>query len=82
MKEFRTLHDQELENVAGGQTPEEAALESVLRHIKAAKGDVNLLNKIAAHDKQGRKVYKIKLSCRGVDFDFDVDAMSGEILKV
>ena len=77
--DMNQLKDQDLEKVAGGITEEEA-VERALKHVGLKKSDVNY---VQSHPdwEHGRHVYEIKFYQGGFEYEFDVDAKSGKILK-
>ena len=77
--DINQLKDQDLEKVAGGITEEEA-VERALKHVGLKKSDVNY---VQSHPdwEHGRHVYEIKFYQGGFEYEFDIDAKSGKILK-
>ena len=77
--DINQLKDQDLEKVAGGITEEEA-VERALKHVGLKKSDVNY---VRSHPdwEHGRHVYEIKFYQGGFEYEFDIDAKNGKILK-
>lgn len=77
--DINQLKDQDLEKVAGGITEEEA-VERALKHVGLKKSDVNY---VQSHPdwEHGRHVYEIKFYQGGFEYEFDIDAKNGKILK-
>ena len=77
--DMNQLKDQDLEKVAGGITEEEA-VERALKHVGLTKADVR---RVRSHPdwEHGRQVYEIKFYQGGFEYEFDIDAESGKILK-
>ena len=76
MKDFNKLNDQDLEAVSGGITEEEAIKTAM------AKAGLNSVDFHTIHQdrEHGVKVYEIKLIKGGMEYEFDIDCRTGEIL--
>ena len=81
MKDMNKLNDQELENVAGGQLTEEEALAKALEHAQLTKDQLNFLKKVELDYEHGKLVYEIKFFHDGFEYEYNVDAETGSILK-
>ncbi len=75
------LNDQIMENVVGGMLSEEEALNFALKKAGLKKEQVDFMKKIALDYEHGRKVYEIEFYFDGLEYEFDVDAETGRILK-
>lgn len=81
MKDINKLNDNELETVAGGVLTQDEALAKALEHANLKKDQVDFLKKVELDYEHGRKVYEIKFYQGGFEFEYDVDAETGAILK-
>ena len=77
MKEMEKLNDQELESVSGGIT-EEDAVSRAMKKARIKKAD---FQKVELDYEHGRKIYEIKLYKNGIEYEFDIDYKTGDILK-
>ena len=80
MKTMNKLNDAELENVAGGITQDEA-LAKALAHAGLSKGQVSFIKPVELDYEHGRRIFEVKFYQGGFEYDFDVDAETGAILK-
>ena len=80
MKTMNKLNDAVLENVAGGITPDEAVAKA-LAHAGLSKSQVSFIKPVEMDFDYGRKVFDVKFYQGGLEYDFDVDAETGAILK-
>ena len=76
----KALSDQELDTVTGGITQNEA-LSVALNAANLTKDSIDLLKKVKLDYEHGRKVYEIEFYQGGFEYEFDIDAASGAILK-
>ncbi|MBQ7481797.1 MAG: PepSY domain-containing protein [Lachnospiraceae bacterium] len=76
----RNLNIEELDKVAGGQITPEEAFERALKHANKKKGSVRLKKNELDFD-DGIYKYEIEFVENGVEYEFDIDAESGRILK-
>ena len=74
------LHDNELENVVGGVSQDEA-LAIALKHAGFTKEQIDFLKHVELDYEHGRKVYEVRFYKGGFEYEVDVDAASGAILK-
>ena len=81
MAEMEKLSKEVLEQVSGGTLTKEEALEKALKHSKLKKEEIDLLKKIELDHEHGRLIYEIKFYKDGFEYEYDVDAASGKILK-
>ena len=75
------LNDQEMEKVAGGMLSQEEALARALEHANLKKEQVDFMKRVELDYEHGRKVYEIKFFQGGLEYEFDIDAETGDILK-
>ena len=75
------LNEQELENVAGGTLSQEEALAKALEHAKLKKDQIDFVKRVELDYEHGRKVYEIKFFQGGFEFEYDIDAETGAVLK-
>lgn len=76
----KALSDQELEKIAGGISRNEA-LAVALNAANVTRESVDLLKKCKLDYEHGRKVYEIEFYQGGFEYEFDIDADTGAILK-
>ena len=81
MNNINKLNDNELENVAGGTLTQDEALAKALEHAQLKKDQLDFLKKVELDYEHGRKVYEISFYQGGFEFEYDVDAETGAILK-
>ncbi len=81
MSNKNQISEQELEKVAGGVISEEAALASALEHARLSKDELDFLKRIELDYEHGRKVYEIRFYKDGFEYEYDIDAGNGQILK-
>lgn len=81
MSDMNKISDQELESVSGGVTKDEALLKA-LAHAGLNVDPRSLRKKKIELDyEHGVKVYEIKFYYNGMEYEYDVDAQTGNILK-
>ena len=81
MNNINKLNDNELENVAGGTLTQDEALAKALEHAQLKKDQLDFLKKVELDYEHGRKIYEISFYQGGFEFEYDVDAETGAILK-
>lgn len=81
MADVNKLNDSVLEDVAGGVLTQEEALASALSHAKLAKGDLDFVKRIEMDFERGRRIYEIEFYKDGFEYEYDIDAVSGKVLK-
>ncbi|MBR4466686.1 MAG: PepSY domain-containing protein [Clostridia bacterium] len=81
MNNINKLNDNELENVAGGTLTQDEALAKALEHAQLKKEQLDFLKRVELDYDHGRKVYEINFYQGGFEYDYDVDAETGAILK-
>lgn len=73
------LNDQELEKVAGGITQDEA-LAAALKDAGLTKDQLDFV-KVELDWEHGKQVYEIEFYKSGFEYEYDIDAATGRILK-
>ena len=81
MNNINKLNDNELENVAGGTLTQDEDLAKALEHAQLKKEQLDFLKRVELDYDHGRKVYEINFYQGGFEYDYDVDAETGAILK-
>ena len=81
MNNINKLNDNELENVAGGTLTQDEALAKALEHAQLKKEQLDFLKRVELDYDHGRNVYEINFYQGGFEYDYDVDAETGAILK-
>ena len=79
--EMNRLNDQEMEKVSGGTLTRDEALAKALEHAKLRKDQVDFVKKVELDYEHGRKVYEVKFYQGGFEYEFDIDAETGNVLK-
>ena len=79
--DMNKLSDSQLEGVAGGMISEEEALANALAHVKLKEDQVDFIKKVELDYEHGRKIYEIEFFKGGFEFEFDIDAETGKVLK-
>ena len=80
-KEMKKLDDQQMGNVAGGTLTQDEALAKALEHANLKKDQLDFLKKVELDYEHGRKVYEVSFYKGGFEYEFDIDAETGSILK-
>ncbi|MBQ8093052.1 MAG: PepSY domain-containing protein [Clostridia bacterium] len=80
INENAMLNDQELEKVVGGISQDDA-LAAALKSVNLTRDAVEFLKKVELDYEHGRKIYEIEFYQGGFEYEFEVDAESGQILK-
>ena len=73
------LNDNALENVTGGTLTQDEALAKALQHAGVSKPD--FVKRIELDYEHGRKVFEVKFYQGGFEYEFDIDAETGAVLK-
>ncbi len=81
MNNINKLNDNELENVAGGTLTQDEALAKALEHAQLKKEQLDFLKRVELDYEHGRKVYEIEFYHNGFEYEFDIDAETGKVLK-
>ncbi len=80
MKDINKLNDEELGSVAGGLLTADEAFAKALEHAGLKKDQVSLM-KLEKDREHGAKVYEIKFYQGGMEYEYDVNAETGAIMK-
>ena len=80
MKGINKVNDQDMEKVVGGISQDEA-LEAALKHAGLTRDQVDFVKRIEPDWEHGRPVFEISFYQGGFEYEFDVDATNGSILK-
>ncbi|MBR2531948.1 MAG: PepSY domain-containing protein [Lachnospiraceae bacterium] len=75
------ISDQMLENVAGGTLTQDEALARALQHANLRRDQLDFVKHVELDYEHGRRVYEIKFYQGGMEYEYDVDAENGAILK-
>ena len=75
------LSDEMMENVAGGMLSEDEAIAKALGHAGFNKDQVDFMKRPELDYEHGRKVYEIKFYQGGMEYEYDIDAENGAVLK-
>ena len=81
MNGINKLNDKELEHVAGGALTEDEALAKALEHAQLKRDQLDFVKKAEMDYEHGRKVWEIKFYQGGFEYEYDIDAENGKILK-
>lgn len=73
------INDEMLENVSGGTLTQEQALAQALKHAGLQQADQ--VSKIEMDWERGTKVWEIKFFQGGMEYEYDIDAETGAIMK-
>ena len=79
--EKRILEESDLTNVAGGMLTQEEALAAALEHARLEKDQVEFIKRVELDYERGRKVFEIEFFHNGFEYEYDIDAETGKILK-
>ena len=74
------LNDVVLENVSGGISQEKALAEA-LKHAGLSRDQIDFVKRGEADWEHGRKVYEIKFYQGRMEYEYEVDAENGRILR-
>ena len=80
MSDLSKLNDQEIAGVSGGVSKDEA-LETALKHAGLMKDELDFLKEIKTDWEDGAKVYEICFYKGGFEYEYDIDVLSGTIVK-
>ena len=67
--------------MAGGALTQEEALAKALEHAQLKKDQLDFVKRVELDYEHGRKIYEIIFFQGGFEFEYDVDAETGAILK-
>ncbi len=81
MANTNKLNDTELEKISGGTLTQDEALGKALEHAQLKKDQLDFVKKAEMDYEHGRKVWEIKFYQGGMEYEYDIDAESGSVLK-
>lgn len=81
MANINKLNDTEMEKISGGTLTQDEALAKALEHAQLKKDQLDFVEKAEMDYEHGRKVWEIKFYQGGMEFEYDIDAESGSVLK-
>ena len=81
MNNTNMLNDKDLEKVAGGTLTQDQALAKALEHAQLRKDQLDFVKRAEMDYEHGRKVWEIKFYQGGLEYEYDIDAESGSVLK-
>lgn len=71
----------DLEQVVGGKITGDDAYNAALRHARVTPGPNTLQKKCKLDHENGRLVYEVEFIAGGMEYEYDIDAATGEVLK-
>ncbi|MBQ6928410.1 MAG: PepSY domain-containing protein [Oscillospiraceae bacterium] len=81
MANINKLNDTELEKVAGGTLTQDEAMAMALEHAQLKRDQLDFVKKAEMDYEHGRKVWEIKFCQGGLEYEYDIDAETGSVLK-
>ena len=81
MTNINKLNDAELEKVAGGILTQDEALAKALEHAQLRKDQLDFVKKAEMDYEHGRKVWEINFYQGGFEYEYNIDAETGSVLK-
>lgn len=81
MADPKKLSDEMMENVVGGLISQDQALQHALQHAGLNRGQVDFVKKVELDYEHGRRVYEIKFYKGAREYEYDIDAENGQVLK-
>ncbi len=81
MSSIDKINDQELETVAGGTITQDQALAKALEKAGLKKEQLDFIKKIEPDFEHGRQIFEISFYKDGFEYEFDIDAGNGNVLK-
>ena len=75
------LSDDMMEKVAGGTLTQDQALAAALAHSNLSRDQIDYIKHIELDYEHGRKVYEVRFFKDGYEYEYDIDAENGSILK-
>ena len=81
MSSIDKINDQELETVAGGTITQEEALAKALEKAGLKKEQLDFIKKVEPDFEHGRQIFEVSFYKDGFEYEFDIDAENGNILK-
>ena len=81
MANINKLNDTEMEKISGGTLTQDEALGKALEHAQLKKDQLDFVKKAEMDYEHGRKVWEIKFYQGGLEYEYNIDAESGSVLK-
>ena len=81
MSSIDKINDQELETVAGGTITQDQALAKALEKAGLKKEQLDFIKKVEPDFEHGRQIFEVSFYKDGFEYEFDIDAGNGNILK-
>ncbi len=81
MSDTNRINDEVLDSVSGGMLTQDQALARALAHAGLKKNQVDFVKKVELDREHRRMVYEIKFYQGNFEYEYDVDAETGSILK-
>lgn len=81
MADINKITDSDLAGVAGGVISEDEAVAAALAHVDLQQDQIDFMKKVELDYEHGRKIYEIEFYMGGFEYEFDIDANSGKVLK-
>ena len=78
MSDLKKLEMDDLEQVTGGRISEKKAYELAREHARVKKA---MLKKCELDREHGRMIYEVEFIADGMEYEYDIDANSGDVLK-
>jgi uncharacterized membrane protein YkoI len=75
------LTDDMMEQVSGGTLTKDEALKKALEHAHLKRDQVDYVKKVELDYEHGRKIYEVTFYKDGYEYEYDIDAESGKVLK-
>ena len=79
--EINHMSDMEMEKVSGGTLTKDEALAKALEHANLKRDQVDFVKRVEMDYEHGRKVYEISFFKGGFEYEYNIDANSGHIVK-
>ena len=81
MSSIDKINDQELETVAGGTITQEEALAKALEKAGLKREQLDFIKKVEPDFEHGRQIFEVSFYKDGFEYEFDIDAGNGNVLK-
>ena len=81
MADINKITDSDLAGVAGGVISEDEAVAAALAHVDLQQDQIDFMKKVELDYEHGRKIYEISFYQGGYEYEYEVDAATGRILK-
>ena len=81
MKSMNKINDNELEQVSGGTLTQDEALARALDHAGLSRDQLDYVKHAEMDWEHGTKVWEIKFYQGGMEYEYDVNAETGAIMK-